>query len=95
MNKNLLLVGMPDGDYEWGVQTVNAGLEGSKFTKGNDFRVGAGAGIQGVLANGNAEVVATEYYDMAGRRVAAAAEGVVIEKTIYADGNVAVSKVVR
>lgn len=48
-----------------------------------------------MLANGNAEVVATEYYDMAGRRVAAAAEGVVIEKTIYADGNVAVSKVVR
>ncbi len=90
----LNLVDLPDGDYEWGVQTVNAGLEGSKFVKGNDFTVGTGAGLNAIAAN-NAEVVATEYYDIAGRKLASAPEaGVVIVKELRADGTSAVSKTV-
>lgn len=93
--KKLTLVDMPDGDYEWGVQTVNAGLEGSKFVKGNEFTVGNGAGLEGVAADAAAEVVATEYYDIAGRRLSEVpAAGVVIVKAVKADGTSTVSKVI-
>lgn len=93
-NTRLNLVGLPDGDYEWGVQTVNAGLEGSTFTKGNDFTVGSGAGVGSIVA-GNADVTATEYFDLAGRRLSNVPEsGVVIKKELRADGTTSVSKLV-
>lgn len=94
MAKNLNLVNLPDGDYEWGVQTVNAACVGSTFAKGNNFRIGEGSGASvGNIVN-NSPVVATEYYDMMGRKLQAApANGVVIEKAIRLDGSSTVSKV--
>ncbi|MCM1110785.1 MAG: VCBS repeat-containing protein [Clostridium sp.] len=92
MAKTLNLVDLPDGDYEWGVQTVDAGYRGSKFTKGNTFRIGEGStGIEAV--RNDSPVVATEYYDLMGRRLQEApAAGVAVEKNIHLDGSVSVSK---
>lgn len=93
MATTLNLVNLPDGDYEWGVQTVGANLEGSTFTKGNTFRIGKGAGIQGIVSN--AAVVSTEYFDLTGRQLTTAPEsGIVIKKEILSDGNNRVTKVI-
>lgn len=92
MAKDIKLLGLPDGDYEWGVQTVDASLNGSKFTKGNNFRIGKGSsGVEGIA--GNSPIVAEEYYDLAGRRLKSVAEtGVTIVKSIRQDGSSSVSK---
>ena len=92
MARELNLVGLPDGDYEWGVQTVNAGLEGSVFAKGNNFTVGeGGASVEAIY--GDAEVVETQYFDLAGRRVSGEpAKGVVITKQILSNGSTKVQK---
>jgi hypothetical protein len=94
MNKKLTLVGLPDGTYEWGVQTVNAGLEGSKFANGK-FTVGEGGEDTGVsMVNANATVVATEYYDFLGRKLSAAPQnGIVIKKEILSNGTSKANKV--
>lgn len=95
MAKKLTLVNIPDGTYEWGVQTVNANLEGSVFAKGQNFVVGnGGAGIGNI--NGNAAaVVATEYFDLMGRQLTEAPEsGIVIKKEIREDGSNTVTKVI-
>lgn len=93
MAKKLSLVGLPDGDYEWGVQTVDAAYKGSKFAKGENFRIGKGSTSVANAIN-NSPVVAKEYYDMMGRKLQAApAAGVVIEKAIRLDGTSTVSKV--
>lgn len=94
MAKKLDLINLPDGNYEWGVQTVSASLEGSKFTKGNDFKIGNGGGVADLVSN--APVVATEYYDLTGRKLSQApATGIVIKKDIRQDGTNSVSKIIR
>ncbi|MDE6098851.1 MAG: VCBS repeat-containing protein [Muribaculaceae bacterium] len=94
MAKNLNLVNLPDGDYEWGVQTVNAACVGSVFAKGNNFRIGTGSGAGVVNTVSNSPVVATEYYDVTGRKLDKAPEnGMFIEKTVRLDGTVNVSKI--
>ncbi|MBR1688302.1 MAG: hypothetical protein IJ710_07190 [Prevotella sp.] len=50
-------------------------------------------GIKGVSTNANA--VATEYFDLQGRRVDAQTKGLVIVKTHYADGTVKTVKAIR
>ncbi len=92
MARNLNLVGLPDGDYEWGVQTVNAGLEGSIFAKGEKFTVGEGdAAVE--MISGTANVVETQYYDLMGRRLNVAPEnGIVIVKNILSNGTAKVQK---
>lgn len=93
MAKKLDLVNLPDGVYEWGVQTVNAAYVGSKFCKGNDFQIGnGGAGIEANIEN--SPVVATEYYDLAGRRINGTPEnGIVIKKSIRQNGTSTFSKI--
>ena len=94
MAKKLTIVGMPDGAYEWGVQTVNASLEGSTFAKGGNFTVGnGGSGVTSVVST--AAVVNSEYFDLTGRKLAEApATGIVIKKDLRADGTSTVSKVI-
>ena len=94
MAKKLNLNNLPDGDFEWGVQTVSASYQGSVFCKGNDFKVGNGSeGVEAVIDN--TPVVATEYYDLAGRKLNNAPEqGIVIKKEIRESGASSVSKVV-
>ena len=67
MNTSITLE-LADGDYEWGVQTVNAAQKGSVFAKGENFRVGEGSGIFEQKA---AEAVEVARYNAAGQAVAA------------------------
>lgn len=54
------------------------------------------AGIQGIISSDAAEVIATEYYDLMGRRLEAPAEKTVsIRRDILSNGKTAVSKVIR
>lgn len=92
MARKLDLVGLPDGVYEWGVQTVNAGLEGSVFAKGGNFTIGEGDTAVEMIS-GAADVIETRYYDLAGRRINGMPEkGVVIEKQILSNGTAKVQK---
>ena len=94
MAKKLDLVNLPDGEYEWGVQTVNAALEGSVFAAGEKFTIGEGnAAVEAIAGEGT--VVATEYYDLAGRRLGAKPEkGIVMEKQILSNGSFKVQKII-
>ena len=67
MNTTITL-NLADGDYEWGVQTINAAEKGSVFAKGETFRVGAGSGIFEKKA---AEAVEVARYNAAGQAIAA------------------------
>ena len=67
MNTSITL-NLADGDYEWGVQTINAAQKGSVFAKGETFRVGAGSGIFEKKA---AEAVEVARYNAAGQAIAA------------------------
>lgn len=87
--KKVALKDVPEGKYEIGVQAVNAALEGSTFTTAT---VGE-ASVGSVVAD--AKVVATEYYNAAGVRIAAPVKGFCITKEIRADGSTRVSKSVR
>ncbi|MCC8114287.1 MAG: T9SS type A sorting domain-containing protein [Bacteroidales bacterium] len=52
LNKTLNLVDLPDGTYEWGVQTINAALAGSEFVAGPQFKIGTGIGaVTSAIAN--------------------------------------------
>lgn len=95
MAKKLNLVGLPDGTYEWGVQTVNAALEGSVFAKGTNFVVGDGGASVGTISGAASAVIATEYFDLMGRQLSEAPEsGLVIKKEIHEDGTATVAKVI-
>ncbi len=67
MNTTITLE-LADGDYEWGVQTVNAAEKGSVFANGEAFKVGAGSGISEKKA---VEAVEVARYNAAGQAVAA------------------------
>lgn len=72
---------------EWGVQTINQGRLGSAFAK-------EGAGIAGVTVD--ADVVATEYYNIMGQRLDRAPQtGLYIQKSILSNGAVKAEKVVK
>lgn len=93
MAKRLELSGLPDGDYEWGVQTVNAAYVGSAFAKGSNFRIGKGSSVSTAVAT--SPVVSTIYYDTMGRRLNAVPEsGVVIKKEVRQDGTSTTSKII-
>jgi hypothetical protein len=74
---------LPDGEYTWGVQAINAAMVGSTFVAGNSFVVST-SGIDGVEAddvkilavNGAVEVVGgegvVEIYNIAGAKVVSA-----------------------
>ena len=67
MNTSITLT-LADGDYEWGVQTVNAAEKGSVFANGENFKVGEGSGITEKKA---AEAIEVARYNAAGQAVAA------------------------
>lgn len=94
MARQLNLKNLPDGVYEWGVQTVNAALEGSVFATGGSFTIGNGdSGVEGIY--GDDSVKSIEYYDLSGRRLNNAPEkGIVIEKRIMSNGAAEVNKIV-
>lgn len=54
-----------------------------------------GAGVESVEAGAESEVVATEYYDLSGRRMTEAVSGVGIMVKKYADGTRKATKVMR
>ena len=92
MNKTLTLT-LPDGNYTWGVQTINAGYEGSTFAEGGSFTIGEG-GVAGNLANGNISITANggvlTVAAEAGKAEVFAANGALVEKVaVRGNANVA------
>ncbi len=75
MNKTITLT-LPDGTYEWGVQTVDAALKGSVFAKGENIVVGTGNGISDLVVSDNADA---PVYNVAGQRVGESYKGIVIK----------------
>ena len=74
MNKTITL-NLADGNYEWGVQTVNAAQRGSVFAKGDNFTV-VGAGISDIKAE---TVGKNVMFNIAGQRVNSNYKGVVVK----------------
>lgn len=59
------------------------------------YVAGQSSGILPLPADGTSEVVSETFYDLSGRRVSAAAKGIVIVKTRTADGKTVTRKVVK
>lgn len=76
MNTTLTLT-LPDGAYEWGVQTVNAALRGSAFANGETVKIGDQSAIASVRSN----AAATTIYSLDGRQMPAAQRGINIVRT--------------
>ena len=70
MNRTLTLSNLPDGTYQWGVQTVNAALQGSTFANGEQFVIGDG-GTVGITinSNDNTNVIPVATYNTAGQQI--------------------------
>ena len=93
MNTAVTLNSLPDGVYEWGVQTVNAAQRGSVFAKGANIVIGSGAtAVEGIqtAAGSDAEVAR---YNLSGQAVGAGSKGVNIVR--MADGTVKKTVVVK
>ena len=86
MNTELNLT-LPEGTYEWGVQTINAALRGSVFAKGQDLVVGDGNNIRNMTET----AVQTGIYSADGKQLSGMQKGINIVK--MSDGNV--KKVVK
>ena len=71
-----LTLNLPDGTYEWGVQTVNAAQRGSAFAQGGRFTIGDGSAVQAVKGNGAQQAV----YSLDGRQLTGVQRGVNIVK---------------
>jgi len=88
MNTTIKLENLPDGTYEWGVQTINAALRGSTFAKGQDIVIGTGkpdlSGISGAVRNDAAVEVAR--YNLNGQQINDAQRGINLVK--MSDGTV-------
>lgn len=71
MNRSLTLSNLPDGTYQWGVQTVNAALQGSTFANGEQFVIGDGGtvGITTINNNDNTNVNPVATYNTAGQQI--------------------------
>ncbi|MBQ7494647.1 MAG: VCBS repeat-containing protein [Bacteroidaceae bacterium] len=76
MNTTLTLT-LPDGAYEWGVQTVNAALRGSVFAQGGKLAVGDQSNIQGIKSAATAGAI----YTVDGRQLSAAQKGLNIVRS--------------
>ena len=83
MNTEISLT-LPDGTYEWGVQTVNAALRGSTFAKGQDLVVGSGQFNS--ISTVSTAVAEQAVYTLDGKRVAEPQKGVNIVR--LTDGSV-------
>ena len=69
MNRSLTLYNLPDGTYQWGVQTINAALQGSTFANGEQIVIGDG-GTVGITTLKNTEEVAEQArYNTAGQQI--------------------------
>lgn len=85
MNTTLNLKNVPDGTYEWGVQTVNAAQRGSVFAKGGTIKVGTGVtAINSVAKTANAKT--TAIYSVDGKQLSRMQQGLNIVK--MSDGTV-------
>ena len=88
MNTTIKLENLPDGTYEWGVQTINAALRGSTFAKGQNIVIGTGkpdlSGISGAVRNDVAVEVAR--YNLSGQQINDAQRGINLIK--MSDGTV-------
>ncbi len=84
---------LPEGDYTVGVQAISTYNETySAFATASTGE----AGIDNVAADSNAEVVATEYYNIQGQKLNTVPEtGIFVKKNIKADGSVKAVKVVK
>ena len=90
MARKLTLNNIPVGNYEVGVQTVNAALQGSPFKTGTFAVLDSSVGVNEVV---NSAVRDVEFYDIAGRRLnEAPVKGIVIRKNIHENGSVSVVK---
>lgn len=71
MNRTLTLSNLPDGTYQWGVQTINAALQGSTFANGEQFVIGDGGtvGITTINNNDNTNVNPVATYNTAGQQI--------------------------
>ena len=71
MNRTLTLSNLPDGTYQWGVQTINAALQGSTFANGQQFVIGDGGtvGITTINNNDNTNVNPVATYNTAGQQI--------------------------
>lgn len=76
MNTSLTLT-LPDGVYEWGVQTINAALRGSAFAQGGRFTIGDGSAVQAVKEATGKQAI----YSVDGRQLEGLQKGVNIVKT--------------
>lgn len=85
MNTTLTLNNLPEGNYAWGVQTINAGYEGSTFADGGTFKIGEG-GVEGNIADATISITAN-----GGVLTVVAADGGVVE--VYAADGALVEKV--
>ena len=85
------IIFLPDGTYEWGVQTVNAAYDGSPFTAGPDFTVTSTSDIQSVSASQEASSTdGVQFYSPSGMQLSQPRHGVNIIRSRQG-----VSKVMR
>lgn len=78
-----LKLSLPEGDYSWGVQAVNARYEGSRFAVGHFFvNKDAVTSIRGICRERRVKA----RYDIMGRQLSSSAKGFVLTK--YTDGTV-------
>ncbi|MBQ9073112.1 MAG: hypothetical protein IJY30_01410, partial [Muribaculaceae bacterium] len=84
---------LPEGAYTVGVQAISTYNE--TYSVFATASIGE-AGIDNVAADSDAEVVATEYFNIQGQKLNAVPEtGIFVKKNIKADGSVKAVKVVK
>lgn len=88
MNTSISLSNIPNGTYEWGVQTINASLQGSTFSKGGTLVVGTGKPEVTAIDNVEQDTTIKEVvrYNISGQRIQKEEKGVNIIK--MSDGTV-------
>ena len=86
MNTARTINNLPEGTYEWGVQTVNAAFVGSTFAKGDDIVIGNGAtGINNATST-KSNSVEVARYNLSGQAVTKLQKGVNLVR--MSDGSV-------
>jgi hypothetical protein len=82
MNTSMTLT-LPDGTYEWGVQTVNAAQRGSVFATGQTFIIGTGTGIKSTFNDDSINEVAR--YNTCGQAISGPQKGINVIKMSNGD----------
>lgn len=80
MNTALNLTNLPDGNYTWGVQTINAALLGSTFTTGS-FQIGEGSGQSTAIVSVENDATVEAVYNAEGKLLSAPTTGINIVKS--------------